>query len=115
MQFAINTLISALLIAAAAELSRRSNFWAALLISLPVSSIIALSIVYVQTHDLQKVTQLSYGIFWLVLPSLLLFLILPLLLRTGINFWFSMSLSCLALAISYLGYSFVLKKFGANI
>lgn len=114
MQFVINTLISALLIAAATELSRRSSFLSALLISLPITSLIALSLIYFQTGDTQKVSQLSHGIFWLVLPSLGFFLLLPALLKLGWNFWLSLGVSCLALAIFYFVFSLGLRKFGVS-
>jgi hypothetical protein len=38
---------------------------------------------YLDTGDAEKVASLSIGIFGLVLPSLVLFIALPLLLRAG--------------------------------
>lgn len=115
MQFVINTAISALLIATAAELSRRSTLLAALLISLPATSIIALSLVYYQTSDIQKVSQLSLSIFWLVLPTLGFFLLLPVLLRSGMNFWLALALSCSALIVAFAAYTFLLRKLGISL
>ena len=77
MKFLLNTLISAVIIAAAAEVGKRSSFVGALLVALPLTSILAISFLYLETGDVQKVTALSYGIFWLVLPTLLFFLLLP--------------------------------------
>src|SRR3712207_1028244 len=87
MKFALNTLLSSLIIASVVELGRRSAFLGALLMSLPLTSILALSFLYVETRDTQKVIALSNGIFWLVLPSLIFFLLLPALLRSGAGFW----------------------------
>lgn len=112
MKFILNTLISALIIAGVAALSRKFTFLAALLVSLPVTSVIALSIVYVETKDVGKVSELSMGIFWLVIPSLGFFILLPSLLKYGVNFWIALSSSSLALAIAYFGYAWALKKFG---
>lgn len=112
MKFVLNTLIAALIIAAVTELSRRFGFLAALLVSLPITSVVALSFVYIETKDVAKVSELSMGIFWLVLPSLGFFLLLPLLLRNGINFWISLSVSSTALALGYFSYAWALKKLG---
>ena len=112
MQFLFNTLISALIIAGTVEVANRSNIFSALLVSLPLTSIIALSLLYLKTGDVSKVSELSYGIFWLVLPSIGLFILLPLLLKFGLNFWVSLFLSCTALALFYLGYAWFLRKFG---
>lgn len=115
MKFAINTLIAALIIAGVAELSRRFSFLAALLVSLPITSLIALSFVYLETKDVAKVSELSLGIFWLVIPSLGFFLLLPTLLKSGINFWLSLGASSVALAVGYFGYAWVLKKAGVSL
>lgn len=112
MQFLINTLISALVIAGTVEIANRSSLLSALLVSLPLTSILAISLLYFKTNDIPKVIELSYGIFWLVLPSLGLFLVLPLLLKYGFNFWLSLAVSCLALGICYLVYASVLRRFG---
>ena len=52
-----------------------------------VTSLLAFIWLYRETGDAQKVAALSSDILWLVLPSLLLFALLPVLLRLGWNFW----------------------------
>jgi len=47
------------------------------------------------TGDVQKVSNLSSDIFWLVLPSLALFLVLPLLIKMGWGFWLSLAVAML--------------------
>lgn len=105
MQVLINTIVSAVVIALSAELSKKSNVLSALLISLPMSSILLLSIIYFRTNDVQKVSEISYSILWFILPSLIFFIILPLLLKQGLNYWVSLILSCLFLSVVYSGYS----------
>lgn len=86
MYFLIKTLITALIIAAVSELARRYTVWAALLASLPLTSILAFIWVYWDTKDTSKIIELSYSVFWLVFPSLAFFLILPFLLKQGLAF-----------------------------
>lgn len=112
MQFILNTLISAIVIASAVELSNRSSFLSSLLVSLPLTSVLALSMLYFKTSDVTKVSELSLGIFWLVLPSLGFFLLLPVLLKFGLNFWASLFISIISLGIFYFFYSLFLRRFG---
>lgn len=115
MKFLINTIVSALIIATVAEVGKRSSFIAALMISLPITSILALIFLYAETKDAQKVAALSVGIFWLVLPTLLFFLILPLFLRWGLSFWAALPLASGALIALFVGYAWALRKFGVQV
>jgi len=108
-QFLIKVLVSALLVAAISEVARRSSLLGALLASLPVTSLLAFIWLYRETGDAQKVAALSADILWLVLPSLLLFALLPLLLRQGWNFWLSLATSCAATAVAYGATTWLLK------
>ena len=49
-----------------------------------------------------KIADFSASIFWLVLPSLLLFISMPLMLRAGYGFWPSLGAGC---ALTVLGYA----------
>lgn len=112
---ALKVALSAALIVAVSEIARRNSSAAALLASLPLVSVLAFIWLYLDTHDVDKVAELSGGIFWLVLPSLLLFLALPLLLRAGLNFWLSLLLSCALTALAYLGVLLLLKRWESTI
>jgi hypothetical protein len=101
MYFIAKTIVTALIIAAVSELSRRFSFISALLLSLPLTSILAFCWIYYESRDTQKIVEMSYGVFWLVIPSLLFFLILPALLKMDIRFAPAMGISCLALAVIY--------------
>ena len=101
--YALKIGLSALILVAVAEVAKRSTFWAAALASLPLTSLLALIWLYLDTGDVQKVAALAGGIFWLVLPSLLLFVLLPLLLRHGWEFWLALAVSAVATSLAYLG------------
>lgn len=115
MQFVIKIIISAILIALISELGKRYAFFASILASLPLVSMLALIWLYKDTHDVQKVIELSHGIFWMVIPSLLLFIALPLFLKAGFDFYKAMFLSCLITSTGYWVYLFILNKLGVNI
>ena len=93
--YIVKVVISAILIVAISEISKRSSLVGAVLASVPLVSVIAMIWLYIDTRDVDRVAGLASGVFWLVLPSLALFLALPLLLRNGFNFSLSMTLSIL--------------------
>jgi hypothetical protein len=83
--------LSGPLIALASEVARRSSFWGALILSLPLVSIPSILWLWRDTGDSERVAALAQGTFWLVLPTLPFFLALPLLLRQGLGFWHAMT------------------------
>jgi hypothetical protein len=86
---------------AISEIAKRSSFIGALLASVPLISLLAMLWLYIDTKDVSKVSALATNIFWLVLPSLVLFLTLPLLLKQGLHFYSSVSISIGLTIISY--------------
>lgn len=114
-QYIIKTLISAVIIVAVAEISKRSSFMGALLASLPLVSVLAMIWLYIDTKDTGKVASLATSIFWLVLPSLSLFITLPMLLRAKVNFHFSLAASIVVMLACYGAMLVVLKKFGIKV
>lgn len=102
-QYTIKVAITALVVVAVAELSKRNALWGAALAALPLTSLLAFVWLHLDGEPSQRIADLSVDIFWLVLPSLALFVLLPLLLRAGVGFWPSLGLSCIATAIVYSG------------
>lgn len=102
--------ITTVLIVAIAEIAKRSSFAGALLASVPLISVLAMVWLYIDTKDVAKISDLATSVFWLVLPSLALFLTLPFLLKQGLNFYLSISISigitigCYFLMISVLNH-----------
>lgn len=102
MPFFIKIVLTSLIIASVSEIAKRVSWIAAILASLPLISILAMIWLYIDTKDIQKIIALSHGIFWDVLPSLLFFVVLPMLLKQGVGFPLALFLS---IAIMFLGYT----------
>jgi len=115
MEFLTKTIVSALIIAGVSELAKRFIPVAAILASLPLTSILAMIWLYGDTRDAQKISSLSTGIFWAVLPSLLFFLVLPFLLKSGIHFPWALLISCGIMFLGYTIYAVVLARFGVRV
>ena len=113
--YGIKLALSALIIVAVSELAKRQPTWGGLLASLPLVSLLAMVWLYVDTRDVGKVAELSLSIFWLVLPSLAFFLVLPLLLRQGLGFVASLALAALVTMAAYALMLAGLKHFGVSL
>lgn len=107
--------ITAILVVVISEISKRSSFVGALLASIPLISVLAMLWLYVDTKDTSKVSALSTSVFWLVLPSLALFVTLPVLLKHGVNFYFGMGIAIAITIISYWVMITVLSHYGIKL
>jgi hypothetical protein len=110
--YVLKLVISAVLIVAISEISKRYSLTAGILASLPIVSVLAMIWLYIDTASIQKVSKLSTSIFWMVLPSLSLFLMLPLLLKNKVAFYPALIISSLVMVVLYYVMILVLRKFG---
>jgi hypothetical protein len=113
--YLIKITVTTVLIVAISEIAKRSSFFGALLASLPLISLLAILWLYIDTKDVTKVSALATSIFWLVLPSLVLFMTLPLLLKHGLNFYVSISISIGLTVGCYWLMVTVLNHYGVKI
>ncbi len=114
MYFVIKTLISATIIVIVSEIAKRYTWTAAIIVSLPLTSLLAFIWLYWDTKDVQKVIDLSYSTIIMTLPSFVFFIILPLLLKFKQNFIFSLLVSIICTSITYAIFMFLIKKFNFN-
>ena len=89
--FLAKAALTGVLAAAIAEIARRYPGWGGLVASLPLMSLMAILWLWRDTGDATRVAALSTSIFWFVLPSLPLFMLIPLLIRAGVGFWPTMA------------------------
>ena len=106
----IKTLISAAIIAMVSEIAKRSPAFAALIASLPLISVLGMLWIYQETSDVQRIASHAEATFWLVLPSLPMFLLLPAMLRHGFGFYLALALNVALTALLYFG----MVKIGAT-
>ena len=114
MYFVIKTLISATIIVIVSEIAKKYTWTAAIILSLPLTSLLAFIWLYWDTKDVQKVIELSYSTIVMTLPSFVFFIILPLLLKFKQNFIFSILVSIICTSIAYAIFMFLIKKFNFN-
>lgn len=107
--------ISAALIALISELGKKQPALAALVASLPLVSVLAMSWMYAEKVGSERIAAHSQATFWYVLPSLPMFLVLPALLRRGLGFPLAMLLCIAMTAILYLLTGRVAAQFGISL
>lgn len=113
--YALKILIAASVLVAVTELTKRSSSLAALLAALPLTSLLAFVWLHLDGTPPSQIAELSRQIFWLVIPSLLLFILLPVLLKQGMGFWLSLSLSSFATIAAYFAMMPLLRRFGISL
>jgi hypothetical protein len=113
--YIVKLALSAAIIVAVSEVAKFNTGLGALIKSLPLISIIAMVWLYVDTRDSAKIAELSVSMFWLVLPTLPMFLVLPALLRSGIGFYWSLAIAMGVMVICYAVAVPILARFGITI
>ena len=106
---------SGVLIAAASEVARRWPGVGGLIVSLPLVSLLAFIWLWRDTGDVEKVAALAQSAFWFFLPSMPLFLALPLLLRAGWGFWPALGLAVALTAGLYLAMFALAPRLGLRL
>lgn len=101
MYFFVKTMISALIIAGVTQLSEKTPVGAALLKSLPLTSFLVFFFMKYEGRTDIEIMNMSWDILYLVVPSLVLFVLLPVLMSKGMNFYWAMFVSTLIMCGCY--------------
>jgi len=110
--FLIKTIVTALVVVTVSEIAKRSSLLAGLIVSIPLTTFLALIWLYWETQNTQKIIDLSNSTLLMVIPSLSFFIFLPILLKLNISFVFSMIFSVLLTAFCYWLFVNILGKLG---
>jgi hypothetical protein len=111
----IKATLSGVIIAAASEVARRWPGLGALIVSLPLVSVLAMIWLWRDTHDRVRMAAHAESTFWFVLPSLPMFLLIPLMLRQGAPFWLSLTAGCVLTIVLYLCLVAIGPKLGLKL
>lgn len=109
---AVKSLISGVLIALASTLARRYPGFGALIASLPLVSVLGMMWLWVERPDRATMAAHSGATFWYVLPSLPMFLLIPVLLRHGAGFWPALAAGCAVTIALYAAMTWIGPRFG---
>lgn len=94
----VRALLSGAMIVAIAEIGKRLPAMAALVASLPLVSVLGMILLWHARPDAENMA----ATFWYVLPSLPMFLLIPILLRHDLSFWLALAAGCALTVALYL-------------
>jgi ABC-type nickel/cobalt efflux system permease component RcnA len=112
---ALKALISGMLIAVASTVAKRYPGFGALVASLPLVSVLGMIWLWSEKPDANNMAAHSGATFWYVLPSLPMFLIIPVLLRQGLSFWLSLAIGCAFTVALYALMTWLAPRFGLQL
>ena len=97
----IKAALSGILIAIMSEVAKRYPGFGGLIASLPLVSVLGMIWLWRDKPDAMNMAAHAEATFWFVLPSLPMFLLIPALLRNGLNFYLALLLGCLLTVLLY--------------
>jgi hypothetical protein len=107
-------LITSAIVVAVSELAKRSDRLGALLASLPLVTLLALTWLYLEKQPAEKIANHAWYTFWYVVPTLPMFLIFPsLFARFG--FWPALAMSAVITILCFGLFAAAVKPFGIRL
>lgn len=114
MLYAIKVVITAVLVVVIAEVSKRNSIMAGIYASIPLTSLLAMIWLYLDTQEAQKVASLSWSVLVAVVPSHIFLIAFPLLIKLELNFWLAMSIAIGLTVAGYYLYAIILRHFDVS-
>ena len=107
--------VTAFVIVLVSEIAKRTDKLGALIAALPFVTIMVMIWLYLENQGTEKIANHAYYTFWYVIPTLPMFITMPIMLRKGMNFWLtlviSIAMTCACFALTII----VGKKFGVDL
>ncbi len=114
-EFAAKAALAGVIVALVASVAQRQPSFGALIASLPLISILGMIFLWWARPDTENMALHAEATFWYVLPSLPMFLLIPMLLRSGTSFWLSLAAGCVMTISLYMIMAFVGRRMGLPI
>ena len=113
--FCVKVIITAIVIVAVSEIGKTNTFLGALLASIPLVSTLGMLWMHIEGTEASRIMGHATGVFWLVLPSLPMFLLLPWMMNKGAHFYTSLAVSLGLTIVLYFATAAILKRWGILI
>jgi hypothetical protein len=112
---AVKAVLSGIIIAVVSEVAKRNPGWGALIASLPLVSILGMMWLWRDTNDPVRMAAHAEATFWFVIPSLPMFLLIPLMLRHEWPFWVALLIGCAVTILLYAGMTWLGPRIGLRL
>ena len=113
--FLLKAALSGIIIAIVSEVARRAPGLGALIASLALISVLGMIWLWRDTEDTARMAEHAFATFWFVLPSLPMFLAIPVMLGRGVTFWPALAIGCAMTVLLYLAMVWALGQFGVRL
>lgn len=113
--FLVRVFVSGILVALIALIGRRWPGVGGIIASIPLVSTLGMIWLWHDTRDPQLVATYTASAFWYFLPTMPMFVLIPILLRQGIGFWISLSAGLALTILLYLLTAFFLARLDVRI
>ena len=104
--------LTALIIFAVVQVSERSTLLAAVLASIPIVSVVAMMWMHHEGQSTEEISVFAKEIVWLLIPSLLMFIIMPLLIDRGWEFYPALGAGLMTTIVGYFIMIQIMEKYG---
>lgn len=111
----LKAVLSGLLVVAVSEVAKRYPGLGGLIASLPLVSVLGMIWLWRDTQDAERMAAHATGTFWFVLPSLPMFLLMPMLLKRGVGFWPALAAGCALTIALYLAVIWIGPRLGLKL
>lgn len=105
--------LTALIIFAVVQVSERNTLLAAVLASVPIVSVLAMIWMNHDGQSAEEISGFAKDIAWLLIPSLLIFIVMPLLLERGWEFYPALGAGLLTTILGYFLMIQIMGKYGS--
>jgi hypothetical protein len=100
----LKILTSGIIIGLASEVGKKSGKLGGLILSLPLTTLMTLIWLWIETGNPEKIVSVSKETLIFVIPSFVFFIALPLLMEKGIHFYVSFTISTTLTLAAYLAF-----------
>lgn len=107
-------LITAAIVVAVSEVAKRSDRLGALLASLPLVTLLALTWLHIEKQPPEKVVNHAWYTFWYVVPTLPMFLAFP-VLYAKFGFWPAMGLCAVITMACFVLFALIVRRVGIHL
>jgi hypothetical protein len=111
----IKAALSGFIIAIVSEIAKRYPGFGALIASLPLISLLGAIWLWHDKPDTGNMASHLEATFWFVLPSLPMFLLMPLMLRNGWSFYAALTIGCAVTIALYLAMTWLGPRIGLRL
>src|SRR3954453_18074018 len=111
----IKAAISGGIVAIVSEVAKRYPGFGALIASLPLVSVLGMMWLGPDKPDTMNMAAHVEATFWFVLPSLPMFLVIPVMLKHGFGFWVALVIGCALTMLLYGLMTWIAPRFGLRL